>query len=295
MSSNRSKKVSFGDRPYSPESSCSSTLTGLESPSHLYSDSEDSCVETYRIKSVLRGEMKGPVYVYGSSVETNSDVKTEESFLTDQDSNKTDLSDEQYKRKSTNILNSPQLNEGSFSSEKKRLKLSCESSCQSISGSFNLNQSKGLHEMSLPGCSNINMAKESDLNETLPYNNTYTSTNTKKEKDNKNDPSQFILPDIKEEINIKIEPGTEKETFQTVSLGNDSDSKSFIMGTAKDVHWNVNREYCIEENMEQMKYFEDHQNIALVKKEMDYDEGNIIFLLLAMCVTVCVWLEGNKV
>ena len=58
-----SKRVSFGGGggvgSQSPHSSSSSTMTGMESPTHLFSDSEDSSVETYRIKAVLRGDMKG--------------------------------------------------------------------------------------------------------------------------------------------------------------------------------------------------------------------------------------------
>ena len=51
--------------PNSPVSSNSSTITGHESPTHPFSDSEDSTVESYRVKSIMRGQMKGPVFVYG--------------------------------------------------------------------------------------------------------------------------------------------------------------------------------------------------------------------------------------
>lgn len=58
------KKVTFASQHKSPRSTGSSTLTGNESPTHPFSDS-DSDVESYRIKSILRGEIKGSLYVYG--------------------------------------------------------------------------------------------------------------------------------------------------------------------------------------------------------------------------------------
>ncbi|XP_065067367.1 ubiquitin carboxyl-terminal hydrolase BAP1-like [Rhopilema esculentum] len=61
-----SKKVTFASQHVSaPKSTDSSTVSGNESPSHPFSDNE-SDVESYRLKSLLRGEMKGPVIVYGS-------------------------------------------------------------------------------------------------------------------------------------------------------------------------------------------------------------------------------------
>jgi len=80
------KKVSFHSRPSSPLSSlsASSTITGIESPTHPFSDSEDSSVETYRVKSILRGEMKGPVYVYGEiTEETSFKSEDDDSVMTD--------------------------------------------------------------------------------------------------------------------------------------------------------------------------------------------------------------------
>lgn len=249
VSTSHSKKVSFGERPNSPQSSCSSTLTGLESPSHLFSDSEDSSVETYRIKSVLRGEMKGPVYVYGSSAQTSNDVKTEEGQAD------ASSSDESTKRKSTSIK------EENMSGDNKRYKLS---------GDFNLNQSKGLHEMTSDDLSNMNLGKERDLNETLPYDNSYGMTGNVK---HKHDQNQFSLTnDIKQEIKIKVEPGSSEQPYPSGSvIGSSGGDKSFILESAKDVHWNVNRDYCIEENIEQLKYLEDHQNEGMVKKEVEFE------------------------
>ncbi|XP_057297259.1 ubiquitin carboxyl-terminal hydrolase BAP1-like [Hydractinia symbiolongicarpus] len=59
------KKVAFDSSPISPVSSGSSTVSASEIAGHAFSDSEDSCVETYRIKSIMRGKMKGAVFVYG--------------------------------------------------------------------------------------------------------------------------------------------------------------------------------------------------------------------------------------
>lgn len=78
------KSVSFVDRntsgPLSPQSTSSSTLTGQESESRMFSDSEDGSVNTYRIKSMMRG--KAPVvYVYGEMNEQITDKKCDESIL----------------------------------------------------------------------------------------------------------------------------------------------------------------------------------------------------------------------
>ena len=63
--------------PNSPVSSNSSTITGHESPTHPFSDSEDSTVESYRVKGIMRGQMKGPVFVYGdiTSKQTSDENK----------------------------------------------------------------------------------------------------------------------------------------------------------------------------------------------------------------------------
>eukprot|EP00794_Sanderia_malayensis_P006149 gene6149-6855_t len=75
--SNQNKKVTFAS------STSSSTLTGNESPTHPFSDS-DSDVETYRVKSVLRGDMRGPVYVYG----TTNEIVATKSFVQSADQRK---------------------------------------------------------------------------------------------------------------------------------------------------------------------------------------------------------------
>ena len=63
--------------PNSPVSSNSSTITGHESPTHPFSDSEDSTVESYRVKGIMRGQMKGTVFVYGdiTSKQTSDENK----------------------------------------------------------------------------------------------------------------------------------------------------------------------------------------------------------------------------
>ena len=71
ISPNSNKKVTFDSNPHSISSS---TLSGNESPTHPFSDS-DSDVETYRAKAILRGEMKGPVYVYGATEDDLLDDK----------------------------------------------------------------------------------------------------------------------------------------------------------------------------------------------------------------------------
>jgi len=75
----RKKNVSFSDR-HSPESldnlSSVSTVTGTESVRHPHSGSDgDSDVETYRIKSILRG--KPPVvYVKGEALQKSTEPIT---------------------------------------------------------------------------------------------------------------------------------------------------------------------------------------------------------------------------
>jgi len=59
------KKVTFALKQIAANSTQSSTITGNESPQHAFSDNE-SDVESYRLNSLLRGEMKGPVCVYSS-------------------------------------------------------------------------------------------------------------------------------------------------------------------------------------------------------------------------------------
>ena len=112
----KSKRVSFNERSKSPFSSCSSTLTGTESPLHPFSDSEDSCVDTYRVKSLMRETMKGPVYVYGDmEINDNSNV-----------SEKNSVDDDDRKRKhanSTPPLSSTCLEEDEEGGSTKKTKL----------------------------------------------------------------------------------------------------------------------------------------------------------------------------
>ncbi|XP_065673583.1 ubiquitin carboxyl-terminal hydrolase BAP1 isoform X3 [Hydra vulgaris] len=51
----------------STHSHSSSTVQGPECGSNVYSDSEDSSVDTYRTKSLLRGTSKPVIYIYGGS------------------------------------------------------------------------------------------------------------------------------------------------------------------------------------------------------------------------------------
>ena len=72
----KKKSVSFSDQsPQSPDNLSSvSTLTGTESLRHPYSESDgDSDIETYRIKSILRG--KSPiVYVKGETIPNSKEI-----------------------------------------------------------------------------------------------------------------------------------------------------------------------------------------------------------------------------
>ena len=116
-------------------------------------------------------------------------------------------------------------------------------------GDFNLNQSKGLHEMSSEDVTNISGDGEKTLTETLPYDNPLLSGSS----------------------GIKPEPEDRKPELKT--------EDDFIMGTVKDVHWNVNRDYDLEENMEHFKYFEEQQNVDMVKKELEYDDGRLFIIM----------------
>lgn len=225
VSTYHSKKVSFGgERPNSPQSSCDSTLTGHESPSR-FSDSEDSTVETYRIKSVLRGEMKGPIYVYGAG-SLEDGIKTEED------------EEEETKRKGSNIL------EDNLQTDNKRFKLG---------GDFNLNESKGLHEMTSDDIGNMNLEKDGDLND-LP----------------KLKQDQFLGANDIKDIKIKVE--TDDDPMFNTDRGLGDDNKNFILESAKDVHWNVNRDFCLDENIEQLNYTsEETQNEGMVKKEAEFE------------------------
>lgn len=69
----KSKTVSFttDNRPLSPKSHSSSTITGNQSELVLFSDSDSESIDAYRIKSMMRGN--GPVvYVYGTGADTES-------------------------------------------------------------------------------------------------------------------------------------------------------------------------------------------------------------------------------
>ena len=61
-------KIESLETASSTHSHSSSTVQGPESASNMCSDSEDSSVDTYRTKSLLRGVSKPVVYIYGGSV-----------------------------------------------------------------------------------------------------------------------------------------------------------------------------------------------------------------------------------
>lgn len=73
-------------------------MSASELAGHAFSDSEDSCVETYRIKSIMRGSMKGAVFVYGERDEEDSAASNQKS-INDKDANvsRKRNSDQQHK------------------------------------------------------------------------------------------------------------------------------------------------------------------------------------------------------
>lgn len=86
------------------KSTHSTTITGNESPQHPFSDNE-SDIESYRLNSLLRGEMKGPVCVY-SSGDTEVKMKSlAESIGIASTSTKTETSESVVNAKETEIAN----------------------------------------------------------------------------------------------------------------------------------------------------------------------------------------------
>ena len=69
---------------------------------------------------------------------------------------------------------------------------------------------------------------------------------------------------------------SEQPTFNT---DEDDDSKQFIMDAVKDVHWNVDRDDCIEESM---KCFEDSS--LNVNKEIEYSAGRHTYRVIKAIV-----------